>query len=173
MTRDKEKKQKGFTYIEALLYIAIVTIMLSTLVPFAWQILEGEAQSSVEQEVSSNARNISERIKYEIRNSLGINSLTSNQIVLCETQGACATNPTTITYTNPNVTIQDHGATAVNLNSNFASISATTFFTNNTSGTGSTENVSFVFIAQNNYPGNRRDFIYMKTIQSSAEVRSN
>src|SRR5476651_1037842 len=122
--------QDGFTFIELLLYIGIVTIMLTSLIPFAWSVIEIGSASSTEQEISSNARYISERIKYEIRNSLGINSLSSTQIVLCETNGACATTPTTITYSSPNVTIQNKGAAAVSLNSIDASISSLSF-TNN------------------------------------------
>lgn len=164
--------QKGFTFIEAILYIAIISIMLSTLIPFAWDIIEGGAQSAVQQEVSSNARFISERIKFEIRNSLGINSLSANQIVLCETAGACATNPTTITFSSPNITIQNKGATVVNLNSNDVTVGSFTF-TNNTSSNNSTQNISFVFTLTQTYSGARRDFSSSATVQSTAEIRSN
>jgi len=163
---------KGFTYIEAILYIAIVSIMLTTLIPFLWNIVEGGSQSSVQQEVSANTRYISERIKYEIRNSLGINSVSGTSIVLCETAGSCATNPTTITFASPNITIQNKGAAAVNLNSNDVRLSNLTF-TNNTSGTNSTKNISFIFTAKYGYTGTRAEFSSTLTVQSSAEVRSN
>lgn len=179
--RNKMKREKlkleirncemGFTLIEAILYVAIVSLVLTALIPFGWTVIETGSQSAVEQEVSGNARYISERILYEIRNSLGINNVSSTQIVLCETSGACATSPTTITYSTPNVTIQNKGASAVNLNSNDTTISSLTF-TNNTSGT-STKNISFVFTAKQKYTGARYDFSYSTTVQSSAEVRSN
>lgn len=162
----------GFTFIEAILYMALVTIMMSYIVPYAWNIIQGGAKSAVQEEVTSNARYISERIKYEIRNSFGINSVTSSQIVLCQTQGSCSTNPTTITYSTPNVTIQDDGAAAVNLNSSQARITSLVF-TNNSSVDGSSENISFTMTVTTNYQGNRKDFIYTVDLSGGAEVRSN
>jgi type II secretory pathway pseudopilin PulG len=162
--------QAGFTYIEAILYISIVSIMLTSLIPFAWNIVEGGAQSAVQQEVSSNARYISERIKYEIRNASAINSLSTSSISLANSNAAL--NPTIITYTSPNVTIkQGVGATA-NLNSNDVTISSFTF-TNNTSGDNKTKNISYVFVIRQAYSGSRADFKFTTSIQSSAEIRSN
>lgn len=167
-----ENSESGFTFIEAILYVSIVSILLTTLIPFAWNVIEGGSQSAVQQEVSSNARYISERIKYEIRNSLGINSVSSSQISLCETSGACATNPTIITFSSPNVTIQNKGAAAVNMNSNDVIISGFTF-TNNTSADNKTKNISFEFTASQAYSGSRQDFQSTTSLQSSAEIRGN
>lgn len=164
--------QTGFTFIEAILYVTIVSLMLTTLIPFAWNIIEGGSQSAVQQEVSSNARYISERIKYEIRNSLGINSSTSIQLVLCETAGSCTTSPTTITFSSPNITIRNKGAAAVNLNSNDVTISNFTF-TNNTSIDNKTKNISFVFTVSQSYTGARSDFKSNVTVRSTAEIRNN
>ena len=61
------KSGAGFTFIELILYVAIVTIILSALVPFAWSAIETGVKSAVKQEVNANARYLSERIKYEIR----------------------------------------------------------------------------------------------------------
>src|SRR3990167_11538866 len=65
----------GFTLIELILYVALITIILSAIVPFAWNTVQTGVKSAVQQEVNANARYISERIKYEIRNSTGINSV--------------------------------------------------------------------------------------------------
>src|SRR4051812_5118004 len=56
-------KQAGFTLIELILYIVLLTMMLTTLIPFAWNVIEGGVKVSVEQEVYSQARYVSERIK--------------------------------------------------------------------------------------------------------------
>src|SRR6267154_1335652 len=96
--------EKGFTFVETILYVSIVSIILTALIPFAWDIIETGNQSAVQQEVSSNARYISEEIKYQIRNASGINSVTSSSISLSETISAI--NPTVITWTAPNITIK-------------------------------------------------------------------
>jgi Tfp pilus assembly protein PilE len=169
--------ERGFTFIEAILYVAIVSVMLTALIPFVWNIVEGGSKSSVQQEVSGNARFISERIKYEIRNSFGVTSPatggSANSLTLCENSGSCITSPTVIAVSGSNITIQDKGVLpAVQLNSNDVSISGLSF-TNNTSADNKTKNVSFSFTIQQKYSGARVDFKSSMTIQSSAEVRSN
>jgi len=73
-----KKTKIGFTFVELLLYISVVSIMISSLVLFALTIINNGAKSSTHQEVFSQARYISERFKYEIRNATGINSVSSN-----------------------------------------------------------------------------------------------
>ncbi len=162
--------QRGFTYIEAILYIAIVSIMLTALIPFAWQIVEEGSQSSTQQEVSSNARYISEQIKYIIRNANGINSVSSSSISLSEATSAI--NPTVITWTSPNITIKQGTGATINLNSNDVKISSFTF-TNNTSGDSKTKNISYVFTISDASTSVRSEFTSTMTVQSSAEVRNN
>lgn len=160
---------RGFTFIEAILYMAIVSIMLTALIPFAWNIVEGGSKSSVQQEVSSNARYISERIKYEIRNASGINTVSSSNISLVNSN--VLLNPTIITWTSPNVTIKQGTGATVNLNS--VDVRITSFiFTNNTSGS-LTKNISFSFTVDQAYTGARNDFKSSISVQGSAEVRSN
>src|SRR3989344_7372816 len=71
--------EKGFTLIELILYMALVSIVLTAIVPFAWNIIGGGVKSSAQQEVFSQARFVSERIKYEIRNASGITSVRSEE----------------------------------------------------------------------------------------------
>ncbi len=166
----KLKIDAGFTFIEAILYVSIVSIILTSLIPFAWSIIETGSKSAVQQEVSSNARYISEEIKYQIRNASGINSVSASSISLSESLSTI--NPTVITWTAPNVTIKQGTGATIQLNSNDTNISSFTF-TNNISGDNATKNISFLFTAQQTYTGARQDFSSSITIQSSAEVRSN
>ncbi len=175
--------EKGFTYIEAILYVAILSVMLSALIPFTWSIIEGGTQSATQQEVSSNARFISERIKYEIRNATGINTgggntdcaIASKVISLINSTGSL--NPTVITYDAPNtrVTIKQGttGPLATPMPLNSSDVKITSFScSNNTSGS-LTKNISFSFQVNQAYTGTRADFKSTMTVQSSAEVRSN
>lgn len=162
---------RGFTYIELLIYMSIVTLMMTTLIPFAWNIIEGGAKSATQQEVISNARYISERLKYEIRNASGINSVSATSISLISSGSA---NPTVIDLSEGDIRIKQGTGDAVNLNSQDASISALTF-TNYTSTSSATKHIQFVFTVNANYPGagQRQEYNTSTTMEGSAEVRNN
>src|SRR3989338_6855686 len=134
------KNQRGFTFIELILYVAIVTIILSAIVQFAWSAVQTGVKSAVQQEVNANARYISERIKYEIRNSTDINSVAPTSISLATSTPA--TNPTIIDLSLGNIRIKQGAGIAVNLNSANTVINSLTF-TNYTSGDNKTEHIQF------------------------------
>lgn len=164
------KKKQGFTLIELILYIAIITIVMSALIPFAWSIIEGGVKSGIEQEVSSQARYVSERIKYEIRNANSINSISTLSIDL-----NTKTNATTvIDLAGGKVRIKyGAGGTPVNLNSNDTNITSLTF-TDYRSADTKTKHIQFSFIVDDNYVGTRQEYNAPPiTIDSSAELRSN
>lgn len=164
------KKESGFTLIELILYIAIVTIMMSALVPFTWGILGNSIKSTTEQEVYTQARYVSERIKQEIRNANGINSVNSPAGTI---DLDTATNAiTVIDLSGGKVRIKYGVGAAIPLNSTDTTISALTF-TNNTSGDNKTKNISFSFTIADNYSSTRQEYIETLDIRSSAEVRSN
>ena len=166
----KMKKKAGFTFVELILYIAIVTIMLSALVPFAWNIIGAASKSNTEQEVFSQARFVSERIKYEIRSATGINSVAATSISLVTL--VPATNPTVIDFAGGNIRVKQGVGVVVVMNSPDVVISGLTF-TNNTSGDNKTKNISYVFTLSANYGSTRQEFVETTTIRSSAEVRTN
>lgn len=165
-----EDTEKGFTFIETILYMAIIVVMLSSLIPFALNVIEGASTSSIQQEISSNARYVSERIKYEIRNASGINSISTASASLSETNALL--NPTVITWTYPNVTLTQGATSAVNLNSTDTIISSFAF-TNNSSTDFKTKNVSFLFTAKSASSSAIANFQSNVTIESSAELRGN
>lgn len=159
------KRQQGFTLIELILYIAIVTIVVSAMIPFAWNVIGGGVKSTTEQEVFSNARLVSERIKYEIRNASAINSVAASSISL----GSPAT---VIDLSGDKIRIAPNGGAAVNLNSNDTTATALTF-TNYTSGDNKTKNIQFSFTLQSNFGQTRQEYQQTATVQGDAEVRSN
>lgn len=161
----------GFTLIELILYISIVTIMLSALIPFAWNVIGNGVKSGTEQEVYSQGRILSERIKMEIRRASGITSVSSTSINLINlpTSGL---NPTIITFASNQVTISQAGGTAIRLHSSNTSVVPFTF-TDYTSGDNKTKNIQFNFTIDDNYTSSSRDYQESVTFQSSAEIRSN
>ena len=162
----------GFTYLELIIYMSIVTIMMTALIPFAWNAIEGGVKSATQREVFSQAQYVSERIKYEIRNASGIISVTPTQVSLATLNPA--TNPTIIASSSGNVTIQQGAGSPVVLNSQNTTISSFNF-TNYSSADNLTENIQYVFTIAANYQGagSRQEYQGSTTIEGSAEVRSN
>lgn len=165
------KKSWGFTLIEILIYVSIVSLLMTVLIPFAWNVIEGGTKSATEREVFSNARFLSERIKYEIRNATNINSVSSTQISLANLNPNL--NPTIINLSGNNMQIQQGSGSATTLNSQDTKIENLTF-TNFTSSDNKTKHIKFSFTVSANYnAGQRQEFNESTTIESSSEIRSN
>lgn len=165
-----KKNQKGFTLIELILYVALVTIILSALVPFAWNTVETGVKSSVQQEVNANVRYISERIKYEIRNSTGINSVSATSISL--STSTPVTNPTIIDLSGGNIRIKQGAGSPVNLNSVNTVINSLTF-ANYSSGDNKTKHVRFIITVAAQYAAVRQEYQDSVVAEGSSEVRNN
>ena len=166
-------REKGFTLIELILYMALVSIVLAALIPFALNIIGGSAKSSAQQEVFSQGRFVSERIKYEIRNASGITSVGNTSITL--TNFAPDTN-TVITLIEGKMTVNKNGAGVVDLNSNDTVITCPSniCFTNYTSGDNKTKHIQFKITMDDNFGSSRQEYqVPAFDIEGSAEVRSN
>lgn len=170
----------GFTYIELLLYMAIFSLMIGTLIPFAWGIITNGAKSTTQQEISSNARYASERIKYEMRNALDVNTATSNFGINLATDATKqlslkadgASDPTIINVLNGKIQIKKGTAAPVPLTSNDITVTDLTF-TNNTSTDLKTKNISFILTLQSGFNGAGQEYKGTISLRSSAEVRTN
>lgn len=164
------KNKQGFTLIELILYMTIITMIMGALIPFAWSVIEGGVKSSVEQEVSSQARYVSERIKLEIRNANSINSISAAGIDL----NTAANAVTVIDLSGGKIRIKyGAGGTPINLNSSDTNISGLTF-ADYSSADNKTKHIQFSFIIDDNYTGSRQEYDAVPIlIESSAELRSN
>ena len=162
--------KSGFTFIEVILYVSIISIVLTALVPAAWNIIGGSVKSSSQQEVFSQARYVSERIKYEIRNASGITTVGATSISLTNFSPDTTT---VIDLSGGKIRINKNGAGAVNLNSNDTNVTSLTF-TNYTSGDNKTKHIQFVFTIDDNFASSRQEYnVPAQTVEGSAELRSN
>jgi type II secretory pathway pseudopilin PulG len=163
---------KGFTYIEMLLYVAILGLMLTTMVNFGLVMIGGSAKSSTNEEVSGNARFISEKIIYEIRNASNITAYSSTSITLCTSfPSSPCTATSTIDFASGNIRI-NKGAGVIQLNSTNTSI--TNFsFTDYRSADSKTKHVGFSFTANANFGSTRQEYVKAIPVEGSGEVRSN
>ena len=164
--------QEGVTLLEVVLYIGIVTILLSAIIPFAWNIIEGGVKSATGQEVFTQGQYVANRITFEIRNASDINSVSPTQISLATANPA--TNPTIISLNAGVINLQQGSSTPIALNSVNTTIPSLTF-TNYSSADGKTQNIQYVFTIKANYAGagTRQEYNASVNMEGSAEVRSN
>lgn len=168
---------KGFTLIELILYVSILTLVLTAFITFAWNSIQTGVKSTVQQEVSANARYISERIKHEIRNSTDINlpAVSSSGTTLDLTTSTTTTSPTIIELDIPtgNIRIkQGTGGVWVSLNSANTTISSLTF-TNYSSVDNKTKHIQYNMTISAKYDSTRQEYKGNIVIEGSAELRSN
>lgn len=163
-----EKKEKGFTLIELILYVLMVSGILSTLIPFAWNIIEGQTKGTIEQEVYSQARYLSERIKKEVRDSTTINTCTASSISLANLDST--KNPTVFTFSSNQVTITQGTAIPSPIRLHSQDTAVTAFNCTNFTASGS-NNIQFSFTMGDNINSTRSEYQESINIQSSAETR--
>lgn len=162
--------QKGTTLLEIVLYIGILTILLSALIPFAWNLVDSGAKSSTNQEIFTQGQYVADRITYEIRNASSINSVSATQISLATANAA--TNPTTISLNNGVINMQQGVASPIALNSVNTKVTSLNFTNYSDS---STQNVQFTFTIIANFAGagTRQEYNGTVTMEGTADVRSN
>lgn len=164
------KKRQGFTLIELILYVAVVTIMLSALIPLSGNIMSLGTKSTTAQELSANARYVSERIKYEIRHASGITPpVLTNSISLTNFSPDTTT---VIDLSGNKIRINKNGAGPINLNSDDTTITSLNF-TDYSSVDSKTKHIQFVFTITDNLSSARQEYINSVNIEGSAELRTN
>lgn len=172
----KLKLNRGFTFIEVIVYIALVTIFLTGAILFAWNIIYGRVKSNFYSEVTQNLRLSSKRILFEVRNASDINSVSASS--LCLANSDAARNPTRIYLSGGVLRIGWGGGSPVcagltsdvALTSNLVTVSSLTF-TDLTSG-ALTKNIKFLITIEANNPSGRQEFDRSQTFESAAELRS-
>lgn len=165
-----KKLSTGFTLVELILYVALISLVFGSLTTVGLVTIGEGQKSSVIQEVGATGRYISERIKKEIREAKGINSISSTSISL--QSFISASDPTIIDLSSGNIRIKQGAASAVVINPTGTSITALVF-TNNSSTDAKTKNVSFVFSVQSATTSANQRYINNLTLRGSGEIRSN
>lgn len=164
-------KSKGFTLIELILYVALLSIFLTGAVLFSWDLIYGRVKSQTHQEVIHNARLVSKRIQFELKNASSITLASGSTLTLATSD--TATNPTTIDLSGGRVRI-GYGAAGscptsspCFLTSDDVSVSSLTFtdLSNGNSG-----NVQYQFTVEST--ADRKEWQHSVTYQGSGEVRS-
>ena len=166
----------GFTLIELIIYIALVSIFIGGAVLFAWDIIYGRVKSGVQREVSQNLRLASKRIVHEIRNASGVNSVGTSTVSLVMDEAA--RNPTVFDVASGRLRI-GYGSSGAcpttapcTLTSNEVTVTNLTFTDLSTAG-GESVNIQFTITIDSNNPSGRQEWEKSQTYTTSVELRSN
>lgn len=163
----ENKTELGFTFIELILYIALVSIFLTGAVYFALDIIYGQVRANAEQEVSENIRIAGQRIQVEIRNAKDILSVTPTSLEL----DSGSLGITKIALVGDTIKITQGGVTSNLISSK---VEATELlFSNLTSQDKSSKNIGLSLTIKHRNPFQRKEWEERQTLKTSVELRSN
>jgi len=168
--------RRGFTLIEMILYIAIVSIFLGGVVQLAWNSIYGKVKNSTLEHVNYASRFAGKRILFEIRNASAINSVSASS--LCLASSDSTRNPTRIYLTGGSIHIGWGGGVAscasttndVALTGTNVTVSSLAF-TNLTSGV-LTKHIQFTYTISSSATSGRQEYVASQSYEGSAELRS-
>jgi type II secretory pathway pseudopilin PulG len=161
----------GFTFIELIIYVALVTIFISGAITFAWDAIYSQNKSTIQEEAVESARLALARIAFEVRNASAINSVSGSTLSLANADST--RNPTVFDLSGGRIRI-GYGSTGncptsapCFLTSNLITVSALSF-TNLSLGNSKNINFSLTVSAS----GARNEWQISQTYSSSAELRT-
>ncbi len=167
-------KQKGFSLIELILYVALLAIIVTSLVTFGVDVVLIRSKNRVEQEVIANTRLVAKRIDFEIRNASAINSVGAQSISLANT--AAIKNPTIISFSGGRITIgwgssgNCPTATPCFLTSSDVTVQSL-LFDDMSSGTHP-QSIKYEVVVKSQLSGASKSYYYKEYATGSAEIRS-
>ena len=167
-------KLKGFTFIELILYIAIISTVLGSVIPFAISVIQGSAKSEIRDQVNTSASLISAFISSRIRNASGINLTGSNFGTNLAADPSArftlditgAGTPLVFSVLDGSLMLSRSGGAPVNLNSSGTRVTELIFTDN------SSENISFSLTLTDNSSSTRQEYQSSINIVSSSQLRS-
>lgn len=167
--------QSGFSLIELILYIALVSIFISSAVLLGWDIIYAGQKADIQREVNQNIRLVAKRIAYEVRNASAIQSITTTSI--CLTSADTAYNPTYIYLSSGLLRIAWGGGSndCTNMTNDHPltnpDVQVTNLVFSDLSNGADTQHVGYELTIEST--GVRQEWQHAQTIQGSVELRSN
>lgn len=162
---------KGFTFIEFLLYFAVVGVVLFVTGAIALNIVFGKAKLAAVEEVSQNARFVAEKVALSVQNAHGVNTPTAGtaSTVLSLDTADLAKNPTVFDLDNGTARIREGAGSPVALTSSQVIMTELNFF--NVSAPGAPGTIRIQMTVQANNPSGRREYEFIETFYTTAHVR--
>ncbi len=171
ITYKKINRQKGFTLVELLLYVAISSVILLVISLFLSTLLESRVKNQTIAEVEQQGVQIMQIITQTLRNSATINSPTigaSGASLSVDTYTG-ANNPTIFDLSGGAIRIKEGVGAVVTLNNARVTASALNFQNLSRASTPGTIRISFILTQVN--PSARNEYNFTKTFIGSATLR--
>ena len=163
--------KKGFTLIEMLLYLSILSVVILALSSFMFLSYTSRVKASVIAEVEQQGSQTMNLITQNIRNAATITAPAAgsagSSLTLTEYTGAVS--PTVFNQSGNILRITEGATAAVNITSNRVVVSGLNF--QNLSRSGTPGNIKITFTLTHINPDNRGEYIYSKTFTSTASLR--
>ena len=163
--------KKGFTLVEMLLYLAILSIVVLTFSSFMFLSYTSRIKAAVIAEVEQQGNQTMSLITQNIRNASSITSpspgSTSNVLTLTEYTGSLS--PTTFDQSVGVMRIREGTSAAVNIISNRVTTPSLSFQNLSRSGTPGVVQIKFTLTYINS--SGRGEYSYSKTFTSTASLR--
>ena len=162
--------KKGFTFIELIIYVAILTIFASAIILLGWNVVYGRLKAQAQREVSQNLRLVSDRILYEVKNGSAVTVVNPTKISI--TNADVSRNPTVIDLSSGQVRIGSGVGAGCNANNPCAISSKnvvvdTLNFEDYTGIDQTTDTIRFQLVIKYKNNFNKTDLSYQSTVEST------
>ena len=169
-----KKSRKGFTFIETLLYIALVTIISGVLFSFGWNVIFLRTKTNVVNETTSSAKILQEKISNEIRSA---DSADFENSIFNASEGKLVLNSLAekivIASESGKVSIKRGDEAPIFLHSNTSRVK-NLVFTREIDSNNQSYYIGYTFLVEAYYPqaNGRFEYQYSTDIKSGAEIRN-
>ncbi len=166
-------KKKGFTLLELIIYLAIISGAIVSFTYFILSVSNSRTKTYVAQEVHANARTALELISQRIRASNGVVSVTPSVLTLDFSTAIPAKHPTAIDRDANNALriTEDTDGTPVVSTLTSSEVKITTLIFTNVTAPGTRENIRINMTMEYNNPSGSPAFSYTKSFTTAVSVR--
>ncbi len=166
-----QKRSNGFTLVETLLYLVILSTMLGVLTSFIFVSYQTRIKNQTIAEVEQLGEQVMNIITQTIRNSSAINTPApqTNASSLSLDTYSGTTTPTVFELNSTNLRITEGAAAPINLTGSRLAASAVSF--TNVSETGAPGTIRIQFTLIHNNPNGYNEYQYSKTFYGTASLR--
>jgi Tfp pilus assembly protein PilW len=161
----------GFTLIEMLLYVALVSMLLIAITGFFGLSADARVKNQTIAEVDQQGTQVMDYITQTIRNASSISApaIGTSASSLTAVVPTASLSPTVISLNGTALQTVEGSASAVPLTSSRVQVSSLTFKNLARSGTNANLQISFVITRTN--PNSRNEYEYSKTFTSTAALQ--
>src|SRR3989344_6466954 len=123
------KHKAGFTLIEVLIYMVIFSLLVGTMMLFAFAMLSGAQRTDMQIEVTDNARFATQKLQRIIQGAVSVNSpaVGSSSTSLSLTTATASWNPFVIDVASGSLRFKKGSAEAIPITNGFVTISSVSF----------------------------------------------